>query len=265
MIRPLAALALVLLGSSTCEEGSNRQEPLRILMLVGGEFHRFELMTDLLTRSLQQEMDVVVDRIRIDAPPPGSPRVEKATLPAHPEWLADPDRLAAYDVIVAYHQQKYIDLRPEELEGLLRHIENGGAWVGLHSASDSFVNEPDYVAMVGGRFVAHPPFQTITVQRIEGEHPILDGIETFEVDDEFYELADCSLGDKHVLLVGQHPVDGSTRPVAWTRRHGKGHVFYTILGHEVQTFANEHFRKLVAQAIRWTAAQSRAVAAASER
>ena len=56
--------------------------------------------------------------------------------------------------------------------------------------------------------------------------------------------------DITILLTGSNP--GRVEPLAWTRDVNGGRVFYTSLGNP-ETFEDEEFRKLLAQAIFWTA------------
>lgn len=228
--------------------------PIRALCLLGGEHHQYEKNMGTLVGELARVLEIRADMVRIDRPPEGKPAAEKATLPSKPEILENPDLRSQYDVILAYHQESYIDLTDQQKDGLLHFVRSGGAWVGMHSAADSFKSWDEYIRMVGGRFETHPPFGDITVQRVLGDHPIVAGLGDFTLKDEFYHLNSCPLSDKDLLLVGASPADKKTRPVAWTRRYGLGRVFYTILGHGPDTFANPNFVRLIAQAITWAVA-----------
>jgi hypothetical protein len=106
--------------------------------------------------------------------------------------------------------------------------------------------------MVGGKFETHPPFGELKIQRVAGSHFILEGIKDFTIRDEFYHLIDCPLEEKHILLVGKSPKDNLTRPVAWTKRYGKGKVFYTVLGHAPESIRNPHFLRLIHRAVLWS-------------
>ena len=44
--------------------------------------------------------------------------------------------------------------------------------------------------------------------------------------------------------------------MAWTRDYGKGHVFYTALGHREEVWRDERFQKMLIQAMRWTTGQA---------
>ena len=40
-------------------------------------------------------------------------------------------------------------------------------------------------------------------------------------------------------------------PLAWTKSHGAGRVFYTALGHGPDTFTRPNMQKLMTQGVRW--------------
>lgn len=252
----MLVLILAILASSSDADPSSplqAQGPIRALCLLGGEHHFYERNMGELVKQLERLIPLRADLVRIDRPPQGRPLAEKATLASNPAVLADPNLRTRYDVILAYHQESFTALDDKERDGLLNFVRSGGGWVGIHSAADSFKTWDEYIRMVGGRFESHPPLGDITVQRVLGDHPILDGINDFSLKDEFYHLDSCSLTDKEILLVGQSPGDKKTRPVAWARRYGFGKVFYTILGHGPDTFANPNFMRLIKQAVQWAA------------
>ena len=251
----LTTLLLLLGPATSCGDETAAAEPsaqpIRALFILGGEHHPYEGGSKILADHLAEKMEITIDFVRIDNPPKGCPRAEKATIASNPSILDDPDLHGKYDIILAYNQEAYTNLTPKQRDGLLHFVRSGGPWVGMHSAGDFLKTSPDYVKMVGGKFQTHPPFGEMKVRRILGDHPILEGVEDFITKDEFYYMTDCGLGDKHVLLVGEGPNDGKTRPVAWTKRYGKGKVFYTVLGHALESFRNENFLKLLHNAVLW--------------
>jgi type 1 glutamine amidotransferase len=230
--------------------------PLRILVLLGGEHHAYEANSRILLDALRAAgLAFEAEVVRIDAPPAGAPRAEKATIAARPELLADGKLLERFDLILQYTQDDYLALKDEHKDSLLHFVRSGGGWVGIHSAADTLKQWPEYVKMVGGRFESHPPFGPLAVQRVATSHPVGEGIEDFTTQDELYHLADCPAEGKELLLAAKSPGDGKLRPVAWTRRFGAGKVFYTTLGHGPDTFRHPSFQRLVRQAIEWAGAR----------
>jgi uncharacterized protein len=109
----------------------------------------------------------------------------------------------------------------------------------------------EHHALLGSRFLTHPPICRIRVDVRDVDHPITSGLGPFfEVDDEpyFIELQDPA--STRILLTAQYgasgtwPVtetlygtdtsllaDGTTRVLGYTREVGQGAVTYFALGH----------------------------------
>ena len=146
------------------------------------------------------------------------------------------------------------DLRPTEAEqqGLAEFLEAGGRWFALHATNaliefvDGKADTPDlapqFMSLLGSRFIAHPSNTSFTIHVKDREHVLTQGLTDFEVDNE--EPYYCEpLGDQHVLLEASynHPSTGYVRsdygtdrpsqPQMYLHPVGKGVVLYLTLGH----------------------------------
>ena len=91
----------------------------------------------------------------------------------------------------------------------------------------------------------HPINYRVYVTR--PDDPVMQGIESFAYRSEQYYLhvdpgnevlATTTFGGEHAPWI-----EGTVMPVVWKRRHGKGRVFYSSLGHvaaEFRVAANAH-------------------------
>ena len=54
---------------------------------------------------------------------------------------------------------------------------------------------------------------------------------------------------------GEHApwIDGVVMPVVWKRRHGKGRVFFSSLGHVTSEFAVPEMRTILQRGLLWAA------------
>ncbi len=90
------------------------------------------------------------------------------------------------------------------------------------------------------------------------EHPVCRGVRPFTMKEEFYYNIRFAPGDRRLTpllavpgLPGHEP-DG--RVVAWAReREGGGRGFGTTCGHYYDNWQNDDFRKIILNAIAWTA------------
>lgn len=127
------------------------------------------------------------------------------------------------------------DLPLPDPQGFLDWIKTGKAFIGMHSATDTFPGFPAYTDMIGGHFAYH---REQVLAELRNEDPSCPSCQhlgaTWGVFDEIYILKNFERAKVHGLLrLDHHPntkVPGDY-PVAWRRDYGQGRVFYTSLGH----------------------------------
>ena len=91
------------------------------------------------------------------------------------------------------------------------------------------------------------------LKQLNPAHPICNGWEEYELNDEFYLNTQVAPGAETLLEV---EVDGKRVPVAWTYERpvsAGGRSFGTTLGHFHRNFGLEAFRKLMVGGILWAA------------
>jgi type 1 glutamine amidotransferase len=190
----------------------------------------------------------------------------------------DAAALAPYDALVFFTCGDLpVDhpLRP----ALLDFVASGKGFVGFHSATDSFYSWPEYGGFIGARFVNHGSENLPGTIRVEDtSHVAMQGFTNpFSFTEEFYlfrgpehdQITRFTRRDLHVLMnldpatpTPARPVpqpqfpqlDGTDLPLAWTRAHGAGRVFYSAFGHRPETWDNPLFRTHALAAIRWALA-----------
>jgi hypothetical protein len=123
---------------------------------------------------------------------------------------------------------------------------------------DAFREAVEYQFMVGGQWVAHPG--NIIDYRVDitrPDDPVMQGIASFSYrSEQYYMHVDPS---NEVLATttfsGEHApwIDGVTMPVVWKRRHGKGRVFYSSLGHQAKEFEVPEMRTILHRGMLWAA------------
>lgn len=122
-------------------------------------------------------------------------------------------------------------------------IKGGKAFIGTHSASDTFhgkegIIDP-YIQMLGGEFRVHHAQAGIECLVLDPAHPATlkrDLGDSLSLEkEEVYLMTNYDSSKVHELLVlDKHPNDKKAfgrYPVAWCKKFGQGRVFYTSLGH----------------------------------
>ncbi len=147
-------------------------------------------------------------------------------------------------------------------QALLGAVRRGLGVVGVHSASDTFHSPPGgppdpFIAMLGGEFISHGEQQAAPLRTADPRFPgaaALDGPAPRL--GEWYSLKHLA-PDMHVVHVLETaamsgaPYQRGPYPVTWARRHGRGRVFYTALGHREDEWADPAFLALLAGGTRW--------------
>ena len=163
----------------------------------------------------------------------------------------NPENLAKFDVVLLYanyHEPHYPETSADVENALVGYVENGGGFVGLHSASGNFRDSERFIDMLGGEFESHGE-GTFSTRIAEPEHEIMAGFEGFESWDEIYVHQNHNEENRTVLSYRED------EPYTWIRNHGDGRVFYTAWGHDERTWQNPGFHDLMERGIRWAAGQ----------
>lgn len=239
-----------------------------LYFIVGGRFHDFDYARLEILKLLH-----VHDRLRV--------RVA--------EDYSDTAAIGNADALVSYT----CDVRPDEgqQDALSGFVERGRRWLALHG-TNSFIEWQEggrvatpriaarFVRLLGSQFMGHPPLGDFRVEITDPDHPLVQGIEPFIVNDELY-LSELH-GPNHVLLHTRYNgkaqrgfaerewFSDEPRPVLYLHAHGKGEVLYFTLGHcrgrfDMQPFIEEYpavercswlspvYREILARGIRWAA------------
>jgi len=202
-------------------------EPIHVYLVCGGKWHDIDFARSEILRALC-ELPQVRTRVAED--------------------FRDVEALAAADCLITYT----CDLRLGEAEqqALSDFVKGGKRWFALHGTNSVMEFLADGVAIprthqllmetLGSRFMAHPAIAPYTVEVVAKDHPLVKGIEAFEVSDELY-LCEYH-GEIEPLLqtrfTGEAPgfiekdwPDDDPRLVFYLHPVGRGEVLYLTLGH----------------------------------
>lgn len=188
--------------------------------------------------------------------------------------------LATFDGVLFFTTGE-LPLDPAQKQALLDFVSGGGAYIGVHSASDTFYQWAEYGELVGGYFRTHSwNHLPLTLKVEDAKHPATRMLgNEWTLADEFYRFGmteEESMGPVafsrervHVLLSidtaksdiskqrgvipGRFDImeaDGDY-PLAWCREYGEGRSFYTALGHREDVWQSEKFQAHLIGGMRW--------------
>lgn len=158
------------------------------------------------------------------------------------------DALAASKLLISYT----CDVIPSEpaQQAIQEWIVGGGRWLALHGTNTVLEllhdgrwhaprTAPRFMQTLGSQFLSHPTIAPYKVENVAPDHPLVEGIDDFEVTDELYHmeihepvtrLLECQCDDTSSGFVeGDQSV--GRHPVLYIKTHGEGEVVYFTLGH----------------------------------
>jgi len=241
-MKKILTLIMVVLISFFNLSATNRPvKPIRILVITGGHSYKVEQFNQMHT-SLGDNISYQI-----------------AELPVAYDMFLSENR-SKYDVLVFYHMwQKITD---DQAKVFADCIRQGKPLVVLHHSICAYDDWPEYFNIIGGKYFHKPTTVNgkeyavcsyihdlhFNVRIANPKHPVTKGLQDFEIFDETYKSYYVEAGVTP-LLTTEEP--SSTPIIGWTKKYGKGRVVTPQCGHDVPTFENPNFRKLLKQSIEW--------------
>lgn len=170
------------------------------------------------------------------------------------------DRIKNYDLAVVYNTGGQLTI--QQKRGLVEWVASGKGFAGVHAAADSFGKSPEYRAMVGGYFRAHPFTREYIVSLTDNKHPACQHLKGFTVKDwEKWPVFEYKVTDEQYLLDHDNRVRvlattvfrNRLWPVCWVKTWGEGKVFYLALGHNAEACKNPFFKDIFTGGVEWAA------------
>jgi type 1 glutamine amidotransferase len=200
---------------------------IRAYLVAGGKYHDIDYARVELLKLLAEFDDV---RVRVG------------------EDYRDLEAIAESDFLVTYTCD--VKPTPEQAEALREYVAGGKRWLALHGTNSimEFVaggvdcprTAPEFMELLGSQFRAHPPIGKFEVTVSNPDHPLVRGIDTFEVEDELYlceyhgkleSLLETRFTGQAAGFIHADWPDDEPRLVMYINRVGEGEVLYCTLGH----------------------------------
>ena len=225
----------------------------RNLILVGGIFHDFHASAEALADVL--EPLGIESRIEADID------AGLASLAEEPVDLLTVNALRwemigeKYD---PYRETEAYSPPTQARAAFEKHLQSGGALLGLHTASICFSDWPQWGSLLGGRWVWgtswHPQPEAVSV--VPAKDAALAHLPAFEVHDELY--TDLLLEPGAQVLAYAHSLAmPKPQPVAWSHTVGPGRVIYDALGHDSESLCHPVHAQLLRESVEWALAEGK--------
>ena len=221
-------------------EGQSETPKKKVLIVTGVDYpgHKWKETTPVLAKAIAADK-------RLDV-----------TITAEPNDLAS-GKLGDYDVIVLHFMNWEVpDPGPKARANLKRVVQSGRGLVLVHFACGAFQDWPEFGKLAGRawdpKLRGHDPHGKFAVKITDDRHPVMKAMKEFETVDELYT---CLAGETpiKVLATARSKVDDKDYPMAFVLDYGKGRVFHSVLGHDVQALDNPEVGRLYRNACAWAA------------
>lgn len=298
MKRLLSLLALTLVGTT------HAAEPIKVLIVDGQNNHAWKTTTPILKKILEEAKLFQVTVATAPEKPRGPQKpknskneefqkkyeaeLEKFKLAEanyKAAFAAFRPKFADYQVVVSNYNG---DLWPAETcNDFAAFVKNGGGFVSVHAANNSFPEWPEYNAMIGvggwggrneksgpyvrlrdGKFVldtskgtggSHGQQHEFLVEIRKADHPITQGLpeKWLHTTDELYDRLRGPAQNLTVLATAfadpKKGGSGEHEPMLMVLEYGKGRVFHTTLGHSDVSMKCVGFQVTFARGCEWAA------------
>jgi len=180
------------------------------------------------------------------------------------------ENLRQYDALVFSNTNNDVFDTDAQRVALMRYVQAGGGFVGIHSASGTERKWKWFKQLLGATFYWHDKFQPFAVNIIDAKHPSVKHLPRRWVrvkGDEFYYLKQMSV-NLHVVAVNdattlrgenERRIDtfGDVFPSVWCHEFDGGRSWYTSLGHDKGDYLDEEFMQHILGGIEWVVAKGK--------
>ncbi len=273
----LAGAMLGLLLSSGAMADDKEASKIRVVLIDGHNNHQWQLTTPHMKQVLEQTGRFTVDVCTHSKPDKKKP----ADWEERMKPVAFPPDLSKYDVVLSnYNGQAW----PKEMQASLEETLKAGK-IGLvivHAANNSFSGWEQYRLMIGmgwyspklgdrlllnedgkevriatgkGDGPGHRYSGVFTVTVRDADHPITKGMprEWLHDRDELYDNMRGPIQNIRLLATAYSKGTKAHEPMIWTISYGKGRVFHTPMGHDLNGMRCLGFVTTLRRGAEWAA------------
>lgn len=299
--RQLWVLVALLLSAAVTASRADAQsagKPLRALIIDGQNNHGAWPQTTMMTKALLEDSGrFSVDIARTRYTWKGGALLEQFPLNDGKTYedldqpKTDPEfkpTFSDYDVVISNFGWKAAPWPEETQAALQTYLNEGGGFVVIHAANNSFGSWDEFNRMIGlggwdgrdeqsgpyvyineqgnvvrdpapGRGGAHGPAHEYRIVVRTPDHPIVDGLPRawLHTKDELYQQLRGPAENMTILATAyaDPKYRGSDRhePMLMTIDYGKGRIFHTTMGHDTVSFSGVGFLTTLLRGCEWAA------------
>lgn len=151
------------------------------------------------------------------------------------------------------------EMSEEQAKNISLAVSNGAGIAGCHGGMcDSFRNNTLWQFMTGAQWVAHPGNSDVTYTvNLKYGNQFTEGLSDFDYTGEQYYIHIDPAVTVHAVTAfpvadGDHASNGTVlMPVIFTKKWGKGNVFYLSIGHTYKDFDIPQVKTIMKRGLLW--------------
>lgn len=159
----------------------------------------------------------------------------------------NPEQLKTYGAVVFLNTTGDV-LNEAQEDAFEAYIQSGGAYMGIHAATDTEYDWLWYGKLAGAYFGGHPSNPNVRegkVTVLDHSHPSTVNLpETWIKRDEFYDFKAYNTDVKALITVDESSYNwektGNFHPLSWYHEFDGGRAFYTNFGHTKAAYNEPH-------------------------
>jgi len=237
------AVIMLALAVASPPAAAETPAPLHIHLLSGSTEYKSEAMLKALKETLEKRYHVTVTM---------------SLAKDRGKELPNVKQLQEANLLIVFTRR--LELPAEQLAHVKKYLASEKPVIGLRTASHAFDNETNAVLdkqVFGGDYKGHGGDDPVKVSVPEKakEHPVMKGVGAFDSGRMYNQgtLAKTAT----ILQIGEDEKSKQTSPVTWVNEANGRRAFYTSLAIP-GTFENEHFQRMLMNAIWWVSQRDEA-------
>ncbi len=183
----------------------------------------------------------------------------EVTLADNLEILENYDDIKKYDLFVPVWTMG--SMNGKQIQNISKAVAEGAGMAGCHGGMcDAFRENTEWQFMTGAQWVAHPGNSEVTyVVNLDEGNIFTEGLKDFEyTGEQYYMHVDPAVkvyaSTTFPVIAGNHATNGEVKmPVIFTKKWGKGKIFYCSLGHTFRDFERKEIKTIMNRGFLWAA------------
>lgn len=148
-------------------------------------------------------------------------------------------------------------LGKEQELALQNFIHGGGGFVGIHAATDCEYDWAWYDKMIGANFLSHPQQQEAKLMVVDPTHISTKHLPAvWQRKDEWYNFKNLNPDVTVLIKIDETSYtggkNGDNHPMAWYHNYEGGKIFYTELGHTVESYSDPLYLQHILGGIKYS-------------